>query len=136
MLFCFIIDYIDQNETLQGELDDIITGLQGYIETVQRESTQQKVDIEKLSGQKEVLEDRVRKMEAELSILDSEAGEFKSMQQVIFSLTSLFVKKYKTIKNKITQQEMDKITRGEKSGKGSDCCNYFYSNWLKVLKSL
>ena len=136
MLFCFIIDYIDQNETLQGELDDIITGLQGYIETVQRESTQQKVDIEKLSGQKEVLEDRVRKMEAELSILDSEAGEFKSMQQVIFSLTSLFVKKYKTIKNKITQQEMDKITRGKKSGKGSDCCNCFYSNWLKVLKSL
>ncbi|XP_041369906.1 centriolin-like [Gigantopelta aegis] len=79
-------DYIEQNETLQSELDDIISGLQGYIENVQMESTQQKVEIEKLSAQKEGLEGKVRKMEAELSVLDSEAGEVKSMQQRLAEL--------------------------------------------------
>ena len=79
---CLIADQIEQNESLKSELDDIVSGLQGYLEGVKGQSVQHRQDFQMLLQEKEALEEKVRRLEAELSILDTEAQNAKILQKV------------------------------------------------------
>nr|KAG5703043.1 hypothetical protein BaRGS_016204 [Batillaria attramentaria] len=74
-------DQIEQNEELKSELDDIMSGLSGYLEGVKGQSMQHQQEFQMLLGEKEALEEKIRRLEAELSILDSEAHNSKTLQK-------------------------------------------------------
>ena len=77
-----LADQIEQNESLKTELDDIVSGLQGYLEGVKGQSVQHRQDFQMLLQEKEGLEEKVRRLEAELSILDTEAQNAKILLKV------------------------------------------------------
>ena len=81
-IFLLLADQIEQNESLKSELDDIVSGLQGYLEGVKGQSVQHRQDFQMLLQEKEALEEKVRRLEAELSILDTEAQNAKILQKV------------------------------------------------------
>ncbi|XP_070176721.1 centriolin-like isoform X2 [Littorina saxatilis] len=74
-------EQIEQNESLKGELDDIVHGLQGYLEGVKGQSMQHQQEFQMLLQEKAALEEKVRRLEAELSILDTEATSAKILQK-------------------------------------------------------
>ena len=59
-----------------------MSGLQGYLEGVKGQSVQHRQDFQMLLQEKEALEEKVRRLEAELSILDTEAQNAKILQKV------------------------------------------------------
>ena len=59
-----------------------MSGLQGYLEGVKGQSMQHRQDFQMLLQEKEALEEKVRRLEAELSILDTEAQNAKVLQKV------------------------------------------------------
>jgi chromosome segregation ATPase len=75
-------DQIEQNESLKSELDDIVSGLQSYLERVKGQSIQHQSEFQMLLQEKEALEEKVRRLEAELGILDTEAQNAKILLKV------------------------------------------------------
>ncbi|KAK3802588.1 hypothetical protein RRG08_027218 [Elysia crispata] len=73
-------DQIEQNDELRHELDDIVCGLSGYLENVKGQSRQHKHEFEMLIAEKEALEEKIRRMEGELNILEGEASNARWMQ--------------------------------------------------------
>ncbi|XP_071115643.1 centriolin-like [Haliotis cracherodii] len=72
---------IEANEELRQELDDVVDGLQGYLQNVKDQSVRQKEDFEQVVKEKEGLEERVRRLDAELKIIDREAEESQAWQK-------------------------------------------------------
>ncbi|XP_035827019.1 intracellular protein transport protein USO1-like [Aplysia californica] len=79
-------DQIEQNEELRHELDDIVSGLSGYLENVKGQSKQHKQEFEMLLQEKEGLEEKIRRMEAELQLLEGEANNARWMQKRLSEL--------------------------------------------------
>ncbi|GFO09556.1 centriolin [Plakobranchus ocellatus] len=79
-------DQIEQNDELRHELDDIVCGLSGYLENVKGQSRQHKHEFEMLIAEKEALEEKIRRMEGELNILEGEASNARWMQKRLSEL--------------------------------------------------
>ncbi|XP_056011092.1 centriolin-like isoform X6 [Ostrea edulis] len=79
-------DRIESNESIRTELDEIVGGLQGYLSHVKTKGQKVQRDYEVLLGEKMSLEDQCRKLEQELSVLDSEAGKVPTLEQRLMEL--------------------------------------------------
>jgi chromosome segregation ATPase len=77
-----LVDRIESNETIRTELDEIVGGLQGYLSHVKTKGQKVQRDYEMLLSEKMSLEDQCRKLEQELSVLDSEASKVPTLEQV------------------------------------------------------
>ena len=73
---------MESNESLRQELDDIVGGLQGYLSNVKQKGLKSQRDFESLLGEKASLQEKVRALERELSVLDGEAGKVQEMEMV------------------------------------------------------
>ncbi|XP_067662812.1 centriolin-like [Haliotis asinina] len=72
---------IEANEELRQELDDVVDGLQGYLQNVKDQSARQKEDFEQVVKEKESLEERVRRLDGELKIINKKAEEGHTWQR-------------------------------------------------------
>nr|XP_034299667.1 centriolin isoform X8 [Crassostrea gigas] len=79
-------DRIESNDSIRNELDDIVGGLQGYLAHVKTKGQKAQRDYEMLLSEKMTLEDQCRKLEQELSVLDSEAGKVPTLEQRLMEL--------------------------------------------------
>lgn len=82
VISCSCLDRIESNDSIRNELDDIVGGLQGYLAHVKTKGQKAQRDYEMLLSEKMTLEDQCRKLEQELSVLDSEAGKVPTLEQV------------------------------------------------------
>lgn len=81
-IFFSFSDRIESNDSIRNELDEIVGGLQGYLSHVKTKGQKAQRDYEVLLSEKMNLEDQCRKLEQELSVLDSEAGKVPTLEQV------------------------------------------------------
>ncbi|XP_078324889.1 uncharacterized protein LOC111125942 isoform X3 [Crassostrea virginica] len=79
-------DRIESNDSIRNELDEIVGGLQGYLSHVKTKGQKAQRDYEVLLSEKMNLEDQCRKLEQELSVLDSEAGKVPTLEQRLMEL--------------------------------------------------
>lgn len=63
-------------------MDEIVGGLQGYLQNVQQQGTQRQQEFTKLLSERENLTEKVRNLENELGILNTEANHLKEMEKV------------------------------------------------------
>ena len=68
-----------------------MSGLQGYLEGVKGQSMQHRQDFQLLLEEKEALEEKIRRLEAELAILDTEAQNAKVLQKVSWDVVVIVV---------------------------------------------
>ncbi|KAK3605923.1 hypothetical protein CHS0354_017828 [Potamilus streckersoni] len=77
---------IEQNEELREELDGIVGGLQTYLSEVQTKGSRQQQEFQELLVEKEELQHHIRKLEEELTVLDTEASKFREMEKRFMEL--------------------------------------------------
>ncbi|KAL5012076.1 hypothetical protein ScPMuIL_010627 [Solemya velum] len=77
---------IEQNDELRAELDEIVGGLQGYLQNVQQQGTQRQQEFDKLLSERENLSEKVRNLENELGILNTEANNMRQMERKVMEL--------------------------------------------------
>lgn len=73
---------IERNESIKAELEDIVSDLQGYLEGVKGQTLQHQQDYRRMMEEKGVLEEKIRRLETELDVLDTEAQHAKVLQKV------------------------------------------------------
>ena len=94
-----ISDQIESNETLREELDDIVGGLQTYLATVQTKAQKKEKEFDQLLKENESMQERMRGLESELGVMDSEARNYSAMEKVRLRMLYLRVDRCKKKKN-------------------------------------
>ncbi|KAL3870359.1 hypothetical protein ACJMK2_038429 [Sinanodonta woodiana] len=77
---------IEQNDELREDLDSIVGGLQTYLSEVQTKGARQQQEFQELLVEKEELQHHIRKLEGELTVLDTEASKFREMEKQFLEL--------------------------------------------------
>ena len=72
-----------QNDELKSELEGIIAGLQGYLSDIKGQQERQRRAYDELLLERDVLQEKLEDMEAEMSVLDAEGGDTRSMVKVL-----------------------------------------------------
>ncbi|PVD21840.1 hypothetical protein C0Q70_17642 [Pomacea canaliculata] len=72
---------IERNESIKAELEDIVSDLQGYLEGVKGQTLQHQQEYRRMMEEKGVLEEKIRRLETELDVLDTEAQHAKVLQK-------------------------------------------------------
>ncbi|XP_061184132.1 centriolin-like [Saccostrea echinata] len=85
-------DRIESNESIRNDLDEIVGGLQGYLSHVKTKGQKAQRDYETLLSEKMALDDQCRKLEQELSVLDSEASKVPTLEQRLMELEDSLAK--------------------------------------------
>lgn len=75
-------DTLETNESLREELDDIVGGLQTYLAQVQTKAAKKEKEFDQVLRQNEDLQDKLRKMEGELGVMDQEASSMRELERV------------------------------------------------------
>lgn len=76
------VDNVELDEPVKLNLDEIVSGLSSYMEDVKEKSIQHQQELESAVQEREALKEKIRRLEAELSILDTEAQNAKVLQKV------------------------------------------------------
>ena len=75
MFHYLFVAQAEQNEAMKAELEGIVTGLQGYLQHVQKRASKQKNDYEQLLQDREALRHRLQEMQ------DS-YGDYRELEKV------------------------------------------------------
>ena len=83
-------DQIENNESLREELDDIVGGLQSYLASVQSKAQKKEKEFDQILKENESMQDRIRGLETELGVMDSEARNHSAMEKVLHLIFNPF----------------------------------------------
>ncbi|XP_059175304.1 centriolin-like isoform X2 [Physella acuta] len=119
-------DQIEQNEELRQELDDIVSGLSGYLENVKGQSEHHKHEVERLVEEKRGMEEKIRRMESDLHKLETESNNARLMQKRLTELEDSLRKTEdlnSTLQDQVNRTKLndpelqDKLQRAENEAK-------------------
>ncbi|XP_050395571.1 centriolin [Patella vulgata] len=74
-------DQIENNEEMRQELDDVVNGLQDYIQNIQDQTELQKKQCDDVTREKNNLQDKVKRLEQELRMLNIPDTSQKHMNE-------------------------------------------------------